>query len=92
MTNASPLHSKLLYGAKPLVAADGVQKAVVKVRLRDCDDNPVVGRQTQLVASRNDVVIDQPGLTDANGLALGYVSTTTPGPVNITAQVLPPTP
>ncbi len=89
MSGVSSEHSKILYGTNPHVAADGVQSAIIKVRLRDYDDKPVAGRQAEILADREDVQIDQPGPTDEEGLALAYVRTTTPGPVVITARVLP---
>jgi hypothetical protein len=89
MSGVSSAHSKILYGASPHVAADGEQSAIIKVRLRDYDDQPVAGRQAEIFADREDVIIDQPGLTDENGLALAYVRTSVPGPVVITAHVLP---
>jgi hypothetical protein len=92
MSYVSPEHSKLLYGARPHVVADGAQQGVVKIRLRDNNDNPVAGRQVELTADRETVVIVQPGLTDANGAALAYVTSTVPGPVNISGRVIPVTP
>lgn len=89
MSYVSPTNSKVLYGSKPQVLADGTQAAVVKIRLRDHWNRPVAGRQTELVADVNTVQITQPGPTDNDGLALGYVRSSTPGPVNITARVLP---
>lgn len=89
MNNLSPENSGIFYGTKPHVAADGIQKATIKVRLRDYQNQPVVGRQAEILADREDVVIEQPSVTDENGLATATVSTTTPGPVIITARVLP---
>lgn len=89
MSGVSAAHSKILYGTDPHVAADGQQSAIIKIRLRDFDDQPVAGRQAEIFADRNDVTIDQPGLTDEHGLALAYVRTEVPGPVVITARVLP---
>jgi hypothetical protein len=92
MSYVSPEHSKLLYGTRPHIVADGAQQGVVKIRLRDDNDNPVSGRQVELTADREDVAIVQPGLTDANGAALAYVTSTVPGPVNISGRVVPVTP
>jgi hypothetical protein len=88
MSYVSPTHSKLLYGSKPQVLADGTQAAVVKIRLRDDCDRPVAGRQVEILADNPSAQITQPGPTDNEGLALAYVRSTTPGPVNITARVL----
>jgi len=92
MSNVQPANSRILHGSSPHVPADGTHQAVVKVRLRDHNDQPVAGRQAQLSASRAGVTIQQPGLTDEHGLALGYVTADTVGPVNITAVVLPVSP
>lgn len=89
MSYVSPQHSKLLYGSKPQVLADGTKAAVVKIRLRDDCDHPVPGRQVEIAADVETAQITQPGPTDNDGLALAYVRSTTPGPVNITATVLP---
>jgi hypothetical protein len=89
MSNLSPENSGIFYGTRPYVAADGVQTATIKVRLRDYQNLPISGRQTELVADRDDVVITQPGPTDSTGTATGTVSTTVPGPVTISARVLP---
>jgi hypothetical protein len=87
--SVDPNHSRLLFGTRPRALADGTTPIVVKVRLRDSRDRPVAGRQVELMADRAGVTIAQPDLTDANGLALGYVRATTPGPVNITGVVFP---
>lgn len=89
MSNLSPENSGIFYGTKPHVAADGVQKATIKVRLRDYQNQPIAGRQAEILTDSEDVVIEQPGPTDANGLATATISTTTPGQVNVTARVLP---
>lgn len=89
MSYVSPEHSKLLYGSKPQVLADGTHAAVVKIRLMDNCNRPVAGRQVEILADVLTVQITQPGPTDDEGLALAYVRSTTPGPVNITARVFP---
>ena len=89
MSYVSPENSKLLYATKPLVAADGVTAAIIKVRLRDHNNLPVPGRLVVLQANSPDAVITQPPATDENGAALGYVRSATPGPVIISAQVPP---
>jgi hypothetical protein len=89
MSNLSPENSGIFYGTKPYVAADGVQTATIKVRLRDYQNLPIIGRQAEIIADREDVVIVQPGLTDSTGTATATVSTTVPGPVTISARVLP---
>lgn len=86
---ASPNTSKLLYGTSPHVRADGEEAGVVTVRLRDDCNRPVAGRTVVLAANRNDVTIQQPGPTNAEGLAVGYVRTNVPGPVSITGTIQP---
>jgi hypothetical protein len=88
-TNASPLKSKLLYGAKPQVPANGQDPGIVKIRLRDDRGRPVTGRTVLLTADRDNVTIEQPGPTDAEGAAFGYVRTTVPGPVVVSGTILP---
>lgn len=89
--NVSLTNSKLLYGTKPQAICDGQESILVKVRLRDNDNNPISNRLVELLADRTGVEITQPQLTDVNGLATGTVTATTPGPVNITARVYPET-
>lgn len=84
-----PSRSKLLFGNKHRAVADGVTAIAVKVRLLDSLDRPVPDRTVELAADRAGIEITQPGPTDANGRALGYVRATTPGPVNISGTVLP---
>lgn len=88
-TNASPHNSKLLYGAKPQIPANGQDPGIVKIRLRDDRGRPVAGRTVVLTADRDDVTIEQPGPTDAAGAAFGYVRTTVPGPVVVSGTILP---
>lgn len=89
MSYVSPENSKLLYGTRPHIVADGVQQGVVKIRLRDDNEQPVAGRQVELTANREDVTIVQPGLTDADGAALAYVTSAVAGPVSISGRVVP---
>jgi len=91
MSYVSPENSKLLYGNRTRVVADGVTAGVIKVRLRDHRNRPVPNRQVELLASREDVTIVQPPVTDADGLALGYVVSEIAGPVTISGKVLPVT-
>jgi hypothetical protein len=88
-TNASPHTSRLLYGTRPLVAANGTDAGVVTVRLRDDQNRPVQGRTVILTADREDVVITQPAPTDEDGWAIGYVRTNVPGPVVIHGAIQP---
>lgn len=88
-TNASPHTSRLLYGTRPLIAANGEDVGVVTVRLRDDKNRPVQGRTVVLTADRDDVVITQPGPSDSEGLAIGYVRSTVPGPVVVRGTIQP---
>lgn len=89
MNNLSPENSGIFYGTKPHVAADGIQKATIKVRLRDYQNRPVVGRQAEILTDSEDVVVEQPGPTNEDGLATAFLSKATPGVINVTARVLP---
>lgn len=90
MSYVSPTNSKLLYGTKPNVPADGATKIAVKARLRNEKGEFVAGRMVEFIADRAGVIITQPvGPTSVDGLAIGFVVAVTPGPVNITAVVHP---
>jgi hypothetical protein len=89
MSYVSPENSSLLHGKRPYIPADGTQQGVVKICLRDENERPVAGRQVELLSDREDVTIVQPGLTDAAGVALAYVTATVPGPVTISGRVIP---
>ena len=88
--NVSPTNSKVVYGNRSTARNDGTDAIVVKVRLRDYDNQPVPNRAVELIASRDDVTITQPPPTNAEGLTIGYVRSTTAGPVIISARVFPP--
>lgn len=90
MSYVSPTNSKLLYGTKPNVPADGTAQVAVKARLRNEKGEFVAGRMVEFLADREGVIITQPeSPTGADGLAIGFVVAVTPGPVNITALVHP---
>jgi len=89
MSYVSAVNSQLLYGALPHVPADGIARGVIKIRLRDDQNMPVAGRQVALTADNPAAIITQPPVTDANGLAIGYVISSTPGAVKISGQVVP---
>lgn len=89
MSYVSPVNSKLLYGTKPEARADGVARIAVKARLLDENNKPVAGRLVEFAADRAGVIIEQPTQpTGADGLAVGFVSAVTPGPVNISASAM----
>lgn len=89
MAQFSPTNSRLLHGNRPFVIANGKDTAAIKIRLRDVDNNPIAQRQVELVVeNRPDVVIAQPGLTDATGFAVGYLSATSPGSLLVQARTL----
>lgn len=89
MSYVSPENSKLLYGTDSRVLADGTDVGVVKVRLRDHKNQPVPNRLVVLSASRENVTIIQPPVTNADGIALGYVKSSTAGPVTISGTLMP---
>lgn len=91
MSYVSPENSKLLYGTRSQVPADGTAQGVVKIRLRDHKNRPVPNRQVELFANSQNVVIVQPPLTDEDGLALGYVTSNTAESVTISGRVVPTT-
>jgi protocatechuate 3,4-dioxygenase beta subunit len=87
MSYVSPSNSKLLYGTKPDARADGLARIAIKARLLDEKNKPVAGRLVEFAADREGIIIEQPTQpTGADGLAVGFVSAVTPGPVNISAS------
>lgn len=88
--NVSPSNSKITYGNRSTAKSDGTDAVIVKVRLRDYDNQPVPGRAVQLFTSTPGVIITQPPVTDSEGLAIGYVRSNAPGPVIVGARVFPP--
>lgn len=69
--------------------ADGSQQTVVKAHIVDLDGNVMPGQEvTFTIDSGNAVIVTpQPVVTDANGDAYIYITSKTPGYVNITATV-----
>lgn len=90
MKKISPTNSKVLYGSRPLILANGLDSAVVKIRLRDEDNNPINERQAQIIVDRDDVTVVQPNLSDNTGLGIGYIGTKTIGPVTVRVRALSP--
>jgi hypothetical protein len=88
MQTFSPTNSKLFHGNRPFVISNGKDAAAIKIRLRDNDDAPIAWRQVELVADGQNVLVAQPGLTQADGTAVGYITATTPGVINVKARVL----
>jgi hypothetical protein len=88
MSAISPTLSRIFYGNRPLVLANGIDGSSIKVRIKDTDGNPVEGKQAELVTDRGEVELVQPGLTNNEGLAVGYIKTTTAGAVTIRCRVL----
>ena len=87
MKQISATFSRVFYGNRPLVLANGVDGAAVKVRVKNVANEPMQEMQVELVTDR-DVLVVQPGLTNAEGLAIGYVRADTPGPVRLRCRVL----
>lgn len=79
--------SRLYYGTKPSVLADGVAEIAVKALILDVNGAPVHGHVVTLAADVEGVVIEQPPPTNSRGYAVGTVRSITPGEVNITAFV-----
>lgn len=88
MITISPTNSKVLYGARPLILANGIDGAAIKIRLRNNENEPVIDRQAEIIADRDDVVVVQPGLTNNEGLSIGYIRSTTIGPVTLRVRAL----
>jgi hypothetical protein len=78
MAAVSAYLSKLFYGTKPQVAADGIASIVVKIRLRDVNDRPLAGYRVTLHCEQQ-VEIEQPDLTNAEGYACGKVRSAVAG-------------
>lgn len=87
MPAVSPYHSRIFAGTIPIVAADGTSQVAIKIRLRDVNDQPVIGRQVVLVSDLDGVEIEQPDLTDEHGRAVGFATSAVPGQAKITAIV-----
>lgn len=88
MQTFSPTNSKLLHGNRPFVLANGKDTAAIKIRLRDNDNQPIVDRQVELVATGENVIVMQPALTKPDGTTIGYITATSPGVVTIKARTL----
>lgn len=92
LNNKIPDANNSQISAKPSqLAADGVTKAKINVRLKDFKGNPVSSRNVVLISSRADDIITQPndasggGVTNDSGETFGYVSSTVPGTSGIGA-------
>jgi hypothetical protein len=57
-------------------ASTGSSKGTIRVTVRDDSNNPIVGASVVLSASGTGNQLTQPGLTDANGVATGFISST----------------
>lgn len=88
MRQISPTLSRIFYGNRPLILANGLDGAAIKVRVKDTEDVAMEGMQTEIVADREGIVIVQPTLTNNEGLAVGYIKSTTIGPVTLRCRVL----
>lgn len=88
MKQISPTLSRIFYGNRPLILANGVDGAAVKVRVKATDNTPMADMQAEIVADREGVEIVQPTLTNNEGLAVGYVKSTSIGPVTLRCRIL----
>lgn len=88
MRQISPTLSRIFYGNRPLILANGIDGASVKVRVKDTTGAPYADMQAELVADRDGVVVVQPGLTNNEGLSVGYIKSTTTGPVTLRCRIL----
>ena len=88
MKQISPTLSRIFYGNRPLILANGIDGAAFKVRVKDTDGEPMEGMQVEVVPSRDDVILVQPNLTNNEGLAIGYIKSNTTGPVTLRCRVL----
>lgn len=88
MRQISPTLSRVFYGNRPLVLANGIDGASVKIRVKDTEDQPMYGMQAEIIASREGVEVVQPSLTNNEGLSVGYVKSTSNGPVTLRVRIL----
>jgi len=88
MRQISPTLSRIFYGNRPLILANGLDGASVKVRVKDTENLPMEGMQAEIVADREGVEIVQPSLTNNEGLSVGYIKSTTTGPVTLRVRIL----
>ena len=87
MAAVSAYLSRLFYGTKPSVRADGQKTIAVKARIRDVNNEPLAGHRVTLFADHPDAAITQPYLTDERGYAVGLVACPTEAFVTISAVV-----
>lgn len=66
------------------VQANGVDKSTITVTLKDIFDNPIADKAVNIISPGT--IIEQPGLTNASGLAFGSVASTVAGVKTITAR------
>lgn len=86
MAEVSAHLSRLFAGRRPIAHADGNDVIPVRIKLRDVNNQPVVGRRVTLHSDLA-VAITQPDLTDTDGRATGLVYSTHAGTANIRAVV-----
>jgi hypothetical protein len=88
MKQISPTLSRIFYGNRPLILANGIDGAAIKIRVKNTDNEPMADMQAEFVADRDGVELVQPTLTNNEGSAVGYVKATTIGPVTLRVRVL----
>lgn len=88
MRQISPTLSRIFYGNRPLILANGIDGASIKIRIKDTEGAAMQDMQAELVADREGVELVQPGLTNNEGLSVGYIKSITNGPVTIRCRIL----
>jgi hypothetical protein len=75
-----------LVSSRVTVPADGKTTANIVVQVRDQFGNAITGARVTLISSRQDQV-EQPGLSNEQGIAIGRIHSTSPGLSEINAVV-----
>ena len=89
-SNIGALNSTVVGSPATNVVADGVQTSTITVTVLDLNNNPVSGQTVLLSATGSNNTLTQPAATtDANGVAVGTIASTTAEAKGITATVNP---
>ncbi len=87
--NVSAGLSAVIASPSTAVPADGSTVSTVTVTVLDTNSNPVPGQTVQLSSTGSNNVFVQPAPTDANGVAVGSIASTTAESKTLTATVDP---